>query len=255
MKNILAIGNSFSEDATKYLHQMAEAAGIETKVVNLYIGGCPLERHWRNIETGEAAYQYQLNGKATERQVSIDEVLKEERWDYVITQQASHDSGWMDTYEPFLGLLLEYVKEQLKQSSPQAEILLQETWAYEMDSAHPNFMRYHRNQEEMYERLKKCYYTMAEKYSLRLIPSGDIIQKARQQEPFHVPSGGISLCRDGFHMSLSYGRYLLACVWMKTLFSVSAVENPYVPEAEDGTEKAEEALLDRIRQIVDEGME
>ena len=109
MKNILAIGNSFSEDATRYLHQMAEAAGIETKVVNLYIGGCPLERHWRNIETGEAAYQYQLNGKATERQVSIDEVLKEECWDYVITQQASHDSGWMDTYEPFLGLLLEYV--------------------------------------------------------------------------------------------------------------------------------------------------
>ena len=56
-------------------------------------------------------------------------------------------------------------------------------------------------------------------------------------------------------MSLSYGRYLLACVWMKTLFSVSAVGNPYVPEAEDGAEKAEEALLDRIRQIVDEGME
>ena len=76
MKNILAIGNSFSEDAARYLHQMAEAAGIETKVVNLYIGGCPLERHWQNIETGEAAYQYQLNGKATERMVSIDEVLR-----------------------------------------------------------------------------------------------------------------------------------------------------------------------------------
>ena len=38
MKNILAIGNSFSEDATRYLHQMAEAVGIETKVVNLFIG-------------------------------------------------------------------------------------------------------------------------------------------------------------------------------------------------------------------------
>ena len=109
MKNILAIGNSFSEDATRYLHQMAEAVGIETKVVNLFIGGCPLERHWQNIETKEAAYQYQLNGKATERMISIDEALREEEWDYIVTQQASHDSGWMDTYEPFLGLILEHI--------------------------------------------------------------------------------------------------------------------------------------------------
>ena len=110
MKNILAIGNSFSEDATRYLHQMAEAVGIETKVVNLFIGGCPLERHWQNIETKEAAYQYQLNGKATERMISIDEALREEEWDYIVTQQASHDSWWMDTYEPFLGLILEHIR-------------------------------------------------------------------------------------------------------------------------------------------------
>ena len=165
MKNILAIGNSFSEDATRYLHQMAEAVGIETKVVNLFIGGCPLERHWQNIETKEAAYQYQLNGKATERMISIDEALREEEWDYIVTQQASHDSGWMDTYEPFLGLILEHIRTYTGQHAPQAEILLQETWAYEIDSSHVNFMRYHRNQEEMYARLKKCYSAMAEKIS------------------------------------------------------------------------------------------
>ena len=50
MKKILAIGNSFSEDAARYLHQTAKAAGVDTKVVNLFIGGCPLERHWKNIE-------------------------------------------------------------------------------------------------------------------------------------------------------------------------------------------------------------
>ena len=53
---ILAIGNSFSQDATHYLHQIAEADGVETKVVNLYIGGCSLERHWQNIVTGAADY-------------------------------------------------------------------------------------------------------------------------------------------------------------------------------------------------------
>ena len=50
MLRILAVGNSFSEDATYYLHQILEIAGVENQVVNLYIGGCSLEKHWRNIE-------------------------------------------------------------------------------------------------------------------------------------------------------------------------------------------------------------
>lgn len=44
MLRILAVGNSFSEDATYYLHQILEIAGVENQVVNLYIGGCSLER-------------------------------------------------------------------------------------------------------------------------------------------------------------------------------------------------------------------
>ena len=31
---ILAIGNSFSEDSTYYLHQIAAADGVDVKVVN-----------------------------------------------------------------------------------------------------------------------------------------------------------------------------------------------------------------------------
>ena len=45
--NVLAIGNSFSEDATRYLHQIAKAQGTPLTVVNLVIGGCSLERHYR----------------------------------------------------------------------------------------------------------------------------------------------------------------------------------------------------------------
>lgn len=137
---ILAIGNSFSEDAAYYVHPMAEAAGAQVKIVNLYIGGCSLETHWRNIESGEAAYQYQLNGVNTERYVSVEEALGEEAWDYVVTQQASHDSGWLDTYTPFIGRMQAYIR----QKAPSAELLLHETWAYETDSSHGAFMRYNR---------------------------------------------------------------------------------------------------------------
>ena len=48
MAKILTIGNSFSQDSTAMLHDLAAAAGVETKVVNLYIGGCSLQQHWEN---------------------------------------------------------------------------------------------------------------------------------------------------------------------------------------------------------------
>ncbi len=212
--NILAIGNSFSEDATHYLHQLASTAGIETKVVNLYIGGCSLEQHWSNIEKGEKGYRYQLNGVNTDRYVCIDEVLTEESWDFIVTQQASHDSGWMDTYEPFLGWIIDY----LKTHAATAQIFLQETWAYEIDSNHDKFARYQRQQEMMYQKLKNCYTQKAQQYGLPLIPCGDVIQELRKHPAFDVEHGGESLCRDGFHMSFGYGRYALACTWLGYLF-------------------------------------
>ena len=46
---ILAIGNSFSEDACRYIHKIAAADGQNIKTVNLYIGGCPLKTHYYNI--------------------------------------------------------------------------------------------------------------------------------------------------------------------------------------------------------------
>ena len=249
MYKILAIGNSFSEDATYYLHQTAKAAGIETKVVNLYIGGCSLERHWSNVESGEAAYQYQINGVNTERFVSIQEMLKEDTWDYIITQQASHDSGWEETYEPFLGLLIEY----LKNNSPQAQICLQKTWAYETDSNHWGYMRYHRNQEEMFERLSKCYEHMSTKYNLPMIPCADVIQKLRGTEIFLKQVGGRSICRDGFHMHYIYGRYALACSWVGKLFHISLEQNSYIPQTElQPEEQADEYVLSVIRRAVDE---
>ena len=244
---ILAIGNSFSQDATRYLHQFASAAGIDTKVVNLYIGGCPLERHWKNIETDEKAYGYELNGTITEKRAAIDEVLEEENWDYIITQQVSGDSGWICSYEPFLGLVLDHIKAKV----PNAQLLLHETWAYEIGSSHGNFIRYHRNQQEMYDMLHDCYTQMADKYALDIIPSGSIIQKVRQLPEFNVLEGGLTLCRDGFHMSFDYGRYLLACIWTKKLFGISVKDVTYTPVSVAVKEAPDEKLLAILRGAAD----
>ena len=238
---ILAIGNSFSQDATTFLHQAATAQGIDLTVVNLFIPGCNLETHWQNWTQEAAAYEPQYNGEPSGRLTSMQDMLREGGWDAIVTQQASRDSGWLDTYEPFLGWLL----QEWRQLAPGARFLLHETWAYEWGSDRPTFPRYHQDQLEMYSRLRACYTAMAEKYNLEMIPSGDVVQAVRTLPPFDVPHGGRSLCRDGYHMSLGYGRYLLACVWLKALCGVSVADNPFVPQSEEPVEEAYLRLLRR----------
>lgn len=223
---ILAIGNSFSEDATHFLHHIAKASGIDTKVVNLYIGGCSLETHWHNIEEDAKLYLYQRDGKATKQYVSIKDVLVEDEWDFVITQQASHDSGIQETYYPYINQFFQYIKEY----APKAERLLQETWAYELDSTHECFGRYNNNQQEMYKRLCDAYSRAASELKVRIIPCGDVLQEARTKESFQYGKGGMSLCRDGFHMHYIYGRYLLAATWYEVIFGRSILDNIYIPE-------------------------
>jgi len=247
---LLAIGNSFSQDATTYLYQILEEAGVECTIANLYIGGCPLERHWKNIEEDLADYALWVNGKSAERMVSIREMLEEETWDILVTQQVSGNSGWKDTYEPFLGNMLKYLKEK----QPQAKIYFHETWAYENDSTHSSFARYNRSQQEMYERLKDAYEVMAAKYDLPLIRSGDLIQKIRQL-PWYA-SGERCICRDGFHMHYIYGRYATGCAWAKKVFGVSVTGNTYVPQTEKlPDEVVDMEVIHAIQKLVDETVE
>ena len=59
--NILSIGNSFSTDAQRYLHQIAKADGEVLKCYNLCIGGCTLSRHYRNMLSEQQKYDLEMN--------------------------------------------------------------------------------------------------------------------------------------------------------------------------------------------------
>ena len=54
---VLAIGNSFSDDSMEYLYPVLQALGVENiSLGNLYIGGCEVQRHVDNIQTGAPLY-------------------------------------------------------------------------------------------------------------------------------------------------------------------------------------------------------
>ena len=211
---LLSIGNSFSQDAQEWLHQIAVANGVDLETTNLMIGGCSLETHWSHVVDKECAYYLEQNGKNMDRMVTLDEGLALDEWDVITVQQASHHSGQPQSYVPYLTDLVAYVREKC----PNAKIYFHQTWAYEIDSDHGGFVNYGCNQQEMYRRICDCAEMVKKLIGATILPSGPVVQYLRENAPvFDYKNGGMSLNRDGFHLSWEYGRYAAAATWYKVL--------------------------------------
>ena len=232
---ILAIGNSFSQDAVEqYLHELAEAEGISTIIGNMFIGGCSLERHVKNARDNAPAYAYRkigTDGKKREKgKMSLEAVLADEDWDYVSLQQASPFSGMYETYEASLPELIEYVKARLPKKT---KLMLHQTWAYASTSKHSGFKNYNCNQLTMYQAIADAVKKAAKANKIKIvIPSGTAIQNAR------TSFIGDHLNRDGYHLDVKIGRYTAACTWFERIFKHNVVGNPYAPEGLDEARKA-----------------
>lgn len=226
MIKILAIGNSFSQDATAYLYQIAKSGGIDIKVGNLCIGGCSLERHHLNLRENLCDYSYEINGHYSGARMTLQAGLCEDNWDIVTMQQASHFSGLPDTYYPHINELSAYIKK----FSPESIQYIHQTWAYEIDSNHGAFTDYECDQHKMYNLLKSAYSQAAETLNIDIIPSGDVVQTLRSKPEFDYAKGQPSLCRDGFHMHLLYGRYAVAATWFETLCSGDIFNSTFLPD-------------------------
>lgn len=231
---ILAIGNSFSEDAIEqYLHELADADGIETIIGNLFIGGCSLERHMQCVNGNLPDYRYRKIGvdgvtKETPK-CDIARAIADEEWDYVSVQQASHFSGDYTTYQPYLSQLVAYVKAHTKKD---VKIVFHQTWAYAQNSDHGGFKRYGNSQKQMYDAINGALkQVIKDIHPDVIVPSGTAIQNAR------TSSIGDNMNRDGYHLNLLYGRYTAACTWFQAIFKRSVVGNSYAPEGVTAEQK------------------
>lgn len=244
----LSIGNSFSQDACRYLHQIAASMGIDWECVNLYIGGCSLATHAANLASGEKAYLLEINGESTGTMVSVNDLLKDGVYNIVTLQQASHYSGKLPTYFPYIETLADAVRA----AQPDAKLMIHETWAYEIDSKHGAFPNYGRSQRRMYEFLHDAYTYAARKIGADILPVGDAVQGLREDVPaFDYIHGGASLNRDGFHLSIPVGRCFAAYLWIETICGADVRNASYVPE---DTDEKNARLLEIARNYAHEFM-
>ena len=233
--NILTIGNSFSQDATRYLHQVAKSAGVYFQVVNLEIGGCPLEKHFRNIKADAKAYAFEFNGVNTGFSLSIKEALLNRNWDVITIQQVSTQSPKYETYQPYLNFCVDYIKEHC----PKAKVYLQQVWSYENGGPQLTGWTNYKDTDEMFADTKASYdKAVIDSGAEGVIPSGEVM--------LELMHGGFKVHRDGFHASLGIGRYAIALTWFCRLTGRSADDVTFteldVPITEEEIAAAKQAV-------------
>jgi hypothetical protein len=258
---LFTVGNSFSNNATKYLPELAKAGGHTLVMRTASVGGAPLALHWGKAEA------FEKDPTAPEGQYGNKKGLKEElraaKWDVVTIQQASIQSHDIETYRPYAKKLAEAIRA----AAPDAKLMLHQTWAYRADDK--RFAGVPKAGEpgtraEMHAMLTKAYRTIAGELGAGIVPVGDAFDLAEtdpkwgfapdktfdpkkaeapmlpdQSHSLHVgwkwtkgTDGRSTLSMDGHHANEA-GQYLGACVFYEVLFREDVTANPFVPKGMD----------------------
>lgn len=222
---ILAIGNSFSEDAIEHqLYPIAKAGDVKMIIGNIYIPGCSIDRHAENIKADKAEYEYRKIGLDGQRNIvygkRLIEGIADEQWDYISVQQASGVSGLADSYSQ-----LKFLVDWVKGVAPSATVVFHQTWAYSKNAEHKEFVNYDNDTQKMHNAIINASTRAATDAGIDLIiPVGKSIQGVRGM------LRDTELTRDGYHLDPRFGRYIAAATWYEVLSGKSIDDNSYVPE-------------------------
>ncbi len=245
---ILAIGNSYSNNATEYISRIAESMGLDITAASLYQAGCPLKRHVAYYEAYETLShdgyysadnknKYEslyINGGAISGKASIQEAIAYTDWDYITLQQMPDYCDDISSYwteeNPYLTKLYDYVLDELKKNgNKKCEILLHQGWSFShamsIDKAYKYYPVDYENTREFFEAIETTVDQAADiikthaglKSAPEIVPSGKAVQLAKDEFGFGDTYGDTdSLYADYISHLSSFGKYLVGCVWVET---------------------------------------
>lgn len=247
---ILAIGNSFTEDAMTYLYDVVSSTGIKNICLGyLYRGGAPLHTHVNNLLEDVPYEFFRINQNGTWKEKNVlttKQALDFWDWDIISLQQSSGESGLKKTYFDDIEIMVSQIKKYLRRP---IEFIWHQTWAYSLLSTHDHFKYYDYSQKTMYSGISEAIQQVIipSQHFYRWIPAGMLIQQLRKKyQEAHIT-------RDGFHLSLHLGRYAVALLWFKKLTGLSLDQVTFVPKDKNRrliTKEDEQYIKDVIEMIV-----
>lgn len=252
--HLFLIGNSFSQNASRYFPQLAEEGGHPLVIGRAEIGGCPLKKHWELAELAETDPS-NPNGKPYNGK-SLRMLLSSGKWDVVTLQQYSMHSADVATYMPYALKLYDFIKS----IQPNARVVFHQTWAYRADTkdfSMVNEKQQAKSVDEMYEKSRAAYHAVASELGVKIMPVGDAFRKVNtnkkwgykpdnkfdtanavypalpeQKNSLHVGfywDKNKKLAFDSHHAN-DAGCFLGALVWYSFLFNESPVNLKFVPQ-------------------------
>lgn len=234
---LLTVGNSFADNSTHFLPELSKAGGKTLTLFRANLGGHSLQQHVGYIEAFEAnsndpkgsPYHAKVDPVTKQKSggVSLRKALESDTWDVVTIQQVSQLAPKYDTYQPYANQLIAYIHKY----APQAQILVQETWAYPEDC--PRYcdpkLPYLQNPETMYQGLKAAYSQLSADTGLSLIPVGDAFHTVITG-PHPIRMHGKNAQGQGDIHANANGEFLGAAMFYEMIFRDSVLSNPYVPQ-------------------------
>lgn len=270
MIKILTVGNSFSNNATTYLPQMFKSGHNRFKVDrSASLGGHGFDCHLNYVhkyDKDPKDIEGRPYNKGRRKNISLQEILASEKWDFVTIQQVSSKSPDAATFKDAIELY-----ELIKKLAPSAEVLLHETWSYREDSLWLKEHDY--TEKQMYDLLHRNYIALAKKLGLRVLPTGAAMQLAINSPEWNLklsnkdsktlkPDESMDDFRSlhvGYHWGFdeednkeilifdpnhasNYGCFLGGAVWYE-FFCGNVEKNNYCPH---GIKRKEAAILRKI---------
>lgn len=138
---VLAIGNSFSQDAMFELKNIAAADDVDIDAYNCYVGGRSLQAHYDSWNSDTVDYTIQPNGDGTgTEKTSAKELVSAKDWNYIILQGTTHSDKGTGYKDSALwtndGTIWQNMANDIATLQPAAKRLVHGTWApYETSSA------------------------------------------------------------------------------------------------------------------------
>ena len=248
---LLFVGNSFAVDTMEHAANVARSLGIEeVRFGVLYVGGCPIEKHYEHAMGDMPVYVYHVNegeGWSSREGVSISEAIAEDCWDWIAIQHGTSGTARYTSAECYEKLtpLISYIKER---ADGDVRIAFNLTWMGESTRQHHEIISYGGDIARMRQMLEKVTTEAVLTCPLldRLTPTGTAIENART-------SGIGLLTRDCYHLSMDKGRYIAALTFICSITGISPEGISWAPDGVD--EYARAVAIESAKNAIERPLE
>ena len=201
---ILAIGNSFTDDAIAYMYTIVDKGGVDANRYCLYKIAHPSASldHFVDLSNSKKFVTAELCAGhiAMEDKGTLGDIVAQD-WDVIVIQQASDLSDKWESYKN-MGKYIDFLCHTC--TNDRVCLMLQLPWSH--------------TKEEMPDVLNNnisCTLLASQCFGIDIIiPTGTAIQLARNTEL----NDDMYLTHDNWHLNQGIGRYIANCVWYQKLF-------------------------------------